>query len=415
MTASTPATPASGERGSSPASPARSRSRATRSAPLRELLALPDERLIEALGARAGGDVAARARATPTRAPCAPRPTAAALAAVCRHDAALPGRLRDLRDAPAVLFVAAASDPLGGSSASRAARTATIRRGVDRRRAPRVGRGQRGRAGARARHRAPPASRSSAGWRSGSTAPRTPARSTAAAATIAVLAGGADVPYPSSKRAAVPADRRRGLRRVRDAARVRAVPVVLPGAQPHDRRARAHDRRGRGRRALGLADHRRGRRRPRARRRRPAGAGDVVAGARHERAAARRRGRSCATPRTCSTSWSALDRVARADPAAGLEPRLASLLRAVGGGRDTLAALAGAPDQAQRTLAALDRARAPRPPAPRARRPLRRGATMVTARPSYPLPPCPAQRAASPSASRSPARTPAAAPASRPT
>jgi DNA processing protein len=41
------------------------------------------------------------------------------------------------------------------------------------------------------------------------------------------------------------------------------------------------------------------------------------------------------------------------DPAAGLEPRLASLLRAVAGGRDTLAALAGAPDQAQSTLAAL--------------------------------------------------------------
>jgi hypothetical protein len=44
---------------------------------------------------------------------------------------------------------------------------------------------------------------------------------------------------------------------------------------------------------------------------------------------------------------------ARADPAAGLEPRLASRLRAVAGGRDTLAALAGAPDQAQATLAAL--------------------------------------------------------------
>ena len=42
-----------------------------------------------------------------------------------------------------------------------------------------------------------------------------------------------------------------------------------------------------------------------------------------------------------------------ADPAAGLEPRLASVLRAVAGGRDTLAALAGTPDQAQSTLAAL--------------------------------------------------------------
>ena len=48
------------------------------------------------------------------------------------------------------------------------------------------------------------------------------------------------------------------------------LPLVLPGAQPHHRRARAHDRRRRGGRALRLADHRRGRRRPRARRRRRA-------------------------------------------------------------------------------------------------------------------------------------------------
>jgi DNA processing protein len=38
---------------------------------------------------------------------------------------------------------------------------------------------------------------------------------------------------------------------------------------------------------------------------------------------------------------------------AGLEPRLASILRAVEQGRDTLAALAGTPDQAQPTLDAL--------------------------------------------------------------
>jgi DNA processing protein len=48
-----------------------------------------------------------------------------------------------------------------------------------------------------------------------------------------------------------------------------------------------------------------------------------------------------------------LDRVVVADPGAGLPPRLASLIRAVSGGRDTLAALAGTPDQAQATLAAL--------------------------------------------------------------
>jgi DNA processing protein len=48
-----------------------------------------------------------------------------------------------------------------------------------------------------------------------------------------------------------------------------------------------------------------------------------------------------------------LDRHFDADPGAGLPPRLASLMRAVSGGRDTLAQLAGTPDQAQSTLAAL--------------------------------------------------------------
>jgi predicted Rossmann fold nucleotide-binding protein DprA/Smf involved in DNA uptake len=48
-----------------------------------------------------------------------------------------------------------------------------------------------------------------------------------------------------------------------------------------------------------------------------------------------------------------LDRLFDADPGVGLPPRLASLMRAVSGGRDTVAALAGTPDQAQSTLAAL--------------------------------------------------------------
>jgi DNA processing protein len=48
-----------------------------------------------------------------------------------------------------------------------------------------------------------------------------------------------------------------------------------------------------------------------------------------------------------------LDHEPPTDPGAGLPPRLASLMRAVAGGRNTLAALAGSPDQAQATLAAL--------------------------------------------------------------
>jgi len=63
---------------------------------LRELLALPEERLIAALGSRAGGDVAAElehADASDLRGAA----DAAALAAVCRHDAAYPVRLHDLQ------------------------------------------------------------------------------------------------------------------------------------------------------------------------------------------------------------------------------------------------------------------------------------------------------------------------------
>ena len=72
---------------------------------LRELLALADERLIAALAP--GGAATSPSRpGAGTRTACAAAAAASGLAAVCRHEPGYPPRLLDLRDAPAVLFVA---------------------------------------------------------------------------------------------------------------------------------------------------------------------------------------------------------------------------------------------------------------------------------------------------------------------
>jgi hypothetical protein len=51
--------------------------------------------------------------------------------------------------------------------------------------------------------------------------------------TVAVLAGGADVPYPPKQGAPAPPHRRAWVRRRRAPAGVRGDAVVLPRAQPH--------------------------------------------------------------------------------------------------------------------------------------------------------------------------------------
>ena len=400
-----------------------SRSRGTRRAPLRELLALPDERLIAALGGARGrrrrGASSSAADAADRARRCA---AAAGLAAVCRHDAALSGRAcATCRDAPAVLFVAAAADPVG--------RLVRLAGGPDRDDPPLV------RSSARAARR-PRASR----WRARSAAGSAAAGVTVVSgmalgidgaahdgaldgggATVAVLAGGADVPYPASKRAAVPADRR---------ARAASSPSCRPG---HAASAWCFPARNRiiaalGRmtvvveaaRALGLADHRRARRRPRARRRRGARARDVAAGAGHERAARRRRARSSATPHDVL------------DAAVGVGVDRARARRPGARTLDAAAARAAA------RASAAGATRSPRWPARRAQARRRspastelellglarrapggryvRGAAMVTATPGPILRRRVRRNEPHPRrASRSPARTPAAAPASRPT
>ena len=329
MTVHAPATPACGGRGSSRGSRGaieiarhekRVAARAARAA---------DERADRGARRRAPAATSQREleRARPA-ARCARAAEAAGLAAVCRHDAAYPARLRDLPRRARRAVRRRGADPVGGSRASRRpdAPTAAVAIVGARRASPyglEVARALGARARRRRRH-----GRQRDGARA-STAPRTPARSTAGAATVAVLAGGADVPYPASKRAL--------YRRIVDAAAASS-----PRCRPGSRRSAgafparnriiaalgAHDRRGRGRRALGLADHRRGRRRPRARRRRRARAGDVVARAGtnallHDGAALVR------------DAADVLDVVVGARPRRraptrrrGLEPRLASLLRA---------------------------------------------------------------------------------------
>ena len=208
--------------------------------------------------------------------------------AVCRCDAALPG-------------ARCASWPTRPRSLHVAGRLAALARGAprrDRRRAPRH-RATGSRSPARWAAGSPRrASRSSPASRSASTRPRTSARSTrpraatdrgGAVAAVAVLAGGADVPYPRVAPRPLRAGRRARLRRLRAAARLHGLPLVLRRPQPADRRARRADGRRRGRRALRLADDRRLRRPARPAGRRRARPGHVALLGRHERAA--RRGR----------------------------------------------------------------------------------------------------------------------------
>ena len=318
---------------------------------LRELLALSDQALIVALGAASESSLEAdheRYDAGGIRAACAD----AGLQAVCRHDDGYPARLRDLADPPAALFVAAARDGVqrlgrlvGGGLEDGPAAVAIVgtRRaspeGIETARG--LGRGL-----------------SSAGLSvvSGMALGVDSAAHAGAldggTPTVAVLAGGADIPYPASKRALYRRIAERGC----------AVSEMPPGFAPFKWCFPARNRT-----IAALAQM------------------TVVVEAAERSGSlitaevAADLGRDIGAVPGPVTSWRSkgtnallrdgatlirdardvLDGVvgveapATIDPAAGLEPRVASLLRAVAGGRDTLAALAGAPDQAQATLAAL--------------------------------------------------------------
>ncbi|MEA2384428.1 MAG: processing protein [Solirubrobacteraceae bacterium] len=319
---------------------------------LRELLALRDDKLIAALGDAAGGNVAAEfenADAAELRAAA----DAAGLAAVCRHDRRYPLFAPYLRDKPAVLFIAAtAEDPLG-----RLLRLVGDRKGSGPPTVSIVGARRASPEGleiARALARSVTAFGVTvvSGMALGIDSAAHAGALEAGAGTVAVLAGGADVPYPSSKRSL--------YRRILEQGCV--VSEMPPGFTPFRWCFPARNR------TIAALGHM-----------------TVVVEAAERSGSlitaevAADLGRDVGAVPGPITSWRAkgtnallhdgamlvrnpddvldavvgLDRLFDADPGAGLPPRLASLMRAVSGGRDTLAALAGTPDQAQSTLAAL--------------------------------------------------------------
>jgi DNA processing protein len=318
---------------------------------LRELLALRDEKLIAALGDVAGGDVAAEfeaADAADVRAAA----DAAGLAAICRHQRDYPLFAPYLRDKPAVIFVAAESDdPL-----RRLKRLVGTRRGDGPPTVSIVGARKASPDGleiARALARCVTAAGATvvSGMALGIDSAAHDGALDGGGATVAVLAGGADVPYPPSKRVLYRRILERGC----------VVSEMPPGFTPFKW---CFPARNRTIAALGVMT--------------------VVVEAAERSGSlitaevAADLGRDVGAVPGPVSSWRAkgvnallhdgamlirdagdvldaigLHRDPVADLSAGLEPRLASLVRAVGAGRDTLAALAGSPDQAQSTLAAL--------------------------------------------------------------
>jgi DNA processing protein len=318
--------------------------------PLREILALPAERLVAGLGGGPGVlDEIQRLRARDLRTAI----ERAALVAICHHDAAYPDRVRDLEDAPAVLFVAAAGDgarrlaaTVGGGLDDGAGAVAIVgtRRasgeGTEVARA--LGRGL-GACGVTV----------VSGMALGVDSAAHAGALDAGAPTVAVLAGGADVPYPASKRSL--------YRRI--LAEGCVVSELPPGFEPFRWNFPARNR------IIAALGHM-----------------TVVVEAAERSGSlitaevAADLGRDLGAVPGPVTAWRSkgtnallrdgatlirdsrdvLDAVIGVgsgpptiEPTPALEPRLASILRAVGDGRDTLAALSGTPDQAQATLEAL--------------------------------------------------------------
>ncbi|MEA2245852.1 MAG: processing protein, partial [Solirubrobacteraceae bacterium] len=318
---------------------------------LRQILALADDDLIGGLGRRVAPEIPVELERLDVRRIRAASDDAG-LEALCRHTTTYPARLHDLPDAPAALFVAAQSDGVGrlsrvaGNTLADGPTAVAI---VGTRRASAEGNEV-----ARALGRGLGAAGIGvvSGMALGIDSAAHAGSLDAGAPTIAVLAAGADVPYPASKRSL--------YRRI--AAQGCIVSEMPPGFTPYKWCFPARNRI-----IAALAQT------------------TVVVEAAERSGSlitaeiAADLGRDIGAVPGPVLSWRAAgtnallrdgatlvrdtrdvldavvgvdDRVA-ANPGAGLEPRLSSVLRAVADGRDTLAALAGAPDQAQGTLAAL--------------------------------------------------------------
>ena len=169
---------------------------------LPEVLALPDARLIAAVAGSAAGRVAAEREAFDVEAARA-AVERAGLVAICRHDARFPPRLLHARDAPAVLHVAGDQQRLAAVAAEEP--VAAI---VGMRRASSYGRDV---AHALARDLAAAGVPVVSGMALGVDSAAHTGALDAGGLTVAVLAGGGDVPYPPSKRHLYAEIRRRGL------------------------------------------------------------------------------------------------------------------------------------------------------------------------------------------------------------
>ncbi len=313
---------------------------------LREILALPDDTLIDALGGWAGEDVAAERDRVDLGA-LRVATAHAQLEAVCRHDSRYPAPLGDLSDAPAALFVAggvlrlaglvgAGSD--GGSPA--VAVVGTRRASPD---GLEVARGLgRGLAAAGVTVVSGMALGVDSAAHAGALEVSGP--------TVAVLAGGADVPYPASKRALYRQILASGCAisemppgfvpfrwcfpaRNRTIAALGQMTIVVEAAERSGSLITAEIAADLGRDVAAVP-------------------GPVSAWrARGTNALLRDGAILIRDARDALDGVLGVDRVA--PTIATLEPRLRSILAAVADGRDTVGALAGAPDQARPVLSAL--------------------------------------------------------------
>jgi DNA processing protein len=318
---------------------------------LRELLALSDQRLLEALAGDHAEAVAEEAAALDLDV-LREAAARAELEAVCRHDERYPARLSDLVDAPAALFVAGD----GGVERLVALAGGTVDDGppaiavVGTRRASADGHEV-----ARALGRGVAAAGVTvvSGMALGVDSAAHAGALDAGGPTVAVLAGGADVPYPAGKRSLYRRILRSGCvvselppgftpfkwcfpARNRIIAALSASTVVVEAAARSGSLITAEIAADLGREVCAVP-------------------GPVTAWRSQGANALLRDGATLVRDaRDVLDGILGVEVAAPAsDPAAGLEPRLASILRAVADGRDTLAALAGTPDQAQPTLAAL--------------------------------------------------------------
>jgi DNA processing protein len=162
---------------------------------LREILALSEEDLVAGLGGARAGAIADELERLDVDA-LREAVERSGLEAVCRHDGAYPARLGDLEDAPAVLFVAggiARLEALAGADLDQGPRAVAV---VGTRRASADGLEV---ARALGRGLAAAGVTVVSGMALGVDSAAHAGALEASGRTVAVLAGGADVPYPPSK------------------------------------------------------------------------------------------------------------------------------------------------------------------------------------------------------------------------